>query len=67
MRQEEKDKVIRTYEEVLKKCDDSISMWTSLMNNAVSGFSKNDCLEHISIQQKQKDLIIKLIKDLKKI
>ena len=67
MRQEEKDKAIRTYEEVLKKCDDSISMWTSLMNNDVSGFSKNDCLKHISIQQRQKDLIIKLIEDLKKI
>ena len=40
MRQEEKDKAIRTSEEILKKCDDSISMWTSLMNNDVSGFSK---------------------------
>lgn len=67
MRQEEKDKIIRTYEEVLKKCDESISIWTSLMNNDVSGFSKNDCLEHISIQQSQKELVIKLIEDLKKI
>lgn len=67
MRQEEKDKAIRTSEEILKKCDDSISMWISLMNNDVSGFSKNDCLEHISIQENQKELIVNLIEELKKI
>lgn len=65
MCQEEKNNIIKAAESMIKKCDESISIWNHLITNSMVSKDDGEC--HISNQQKQKELLVKLIEDTKKL
>ena len=60
MTQEEKDRLLEKLNQMLKKCDEAISIWNRLLET--NEYPEEDCLEQIDINNQQKKAIIRMIK-----
>ena len=60
MTQEDIDKLLKNLYQMLEKCDKAISIWKNLMEQGK--YPTEDCLEHININNQQKDACLKMIR-----
>lgn len=60
MTQEDIDKLLKKLYQMLEKCDKAISIWKNLMEQGK--YPTEDCLEHININNQQKDTCLKMIR-----
>ena len=61
MTKEEKDKLIKTLNQMIERSNKSISIWTRLMEQGK--YPTEDCLKHININKQQKEACLKIIKE----
>ena len=60
MTQEDIDKLLKKLYQMLEKCDEAISIWKNLMEQGK--YPTEDCLEHININNQQKEACLKMIR-----
>ena len=61
MTKEEKDKLIKTLNQMIERSNESISIWTRLVEQGK--YPTEDCLKHINISNQQKEACLKIIKE----
>ena len=60
MTQEETNKLLETLNQIVERCNKAITIWTSLMEQGK--YPKEDCLEHINLNNQQKEACLELIR-----
>lgn len=60
MEQEDKDKLVEKFNQLLEFSNKSITLWNLLMEQGI--YPTKDCLEHISLNNKTKEECLKFIR-----
>lgn len=60
MTQEEKDKLFEQLNQMVELCNQSITIWTRLMEQG--NYPTEKCLEHINLNNQQKEACFSIIK-----
>lgn len=60
MEQEDKDKLVEKFNQLLELSNKSINLWNLLMEQGI--YPTKDCLEHINLNNKTKEECLKFIR-----
>lgn len=60
MEQEDKDKLVEKFNQLLELSNKSITLWNCLMEQGI--YPTKDCLEHINLNNKTKEECLKFIR-----
>lgn len=60
MTQEDKDKLLEKLHQMVERSNQSITIWTRLMEQ--NKYPTEDCLEHINLSNKTKEAYLKIIR-----